>query len=142
MRPFHEVFGIELPIIQAPMAGVQGSALAIAVSNAGGLGSLPCAMLNLDQMRTELSAMREKTRKPYNVNFFCHNSPEPDPAKETAWRTVLAPYYEEFSMNPTSASTGPGRAPFTHQAADLIDEFRPPVVSSISACLPQNCSHE
>jgi nitronate monooxygenase len=41
-----ELFGVELPIIQAPMAGVQGSALAIAVSNAGGLGSLPCALLS------------------------------------------------------------------------------------------------
>jgi NAD(P)H-dependent flavin oxidoreductase YrpB (nitropropane dioxygenase family) len=79
MRTSQEVFGIELPIIQAPMAGVQGSALAIAVSNAGGMGSLPCAMLNLDQMRTELSAMRQKTSKPYNVNFFCHTSPEPQP---------------------------------------------------------------
>ena len=48
------LLGIELPIIQAPMAGVQGSALAVAVSNAGGLGSLPCAMLDAGGMRSEL----------------------------------------------------------------------------------------
>jgi NAD(P)H-dependent flavin oxidoreductase YrpB (nitropropane dioxygenase family) len=66
------VLGTELPIIQAPMAGVQGSALAIAVSEAGGLGSLPCAMLGPDAIRQELAAIVAATRKPFNVNFFCH----------------------------------------------------------------------
>ncbi|MBV8554831.1 MAG: nitronate monooxygenase, partial [Planctomycetaceae bacterium] len=71
--------GIELPIIQAPMAGVQGAALAVAVSNAGGLGSLPCAMLGPDALRQELRQIREQTSKPINVNFFCHTPPTPDP---------------------------------------------------------------
>ena len=66
-----EVLGIELPIIQAPMAGVQGSGLAIAVSNAGGLGSLPGAMLGIETLRDELSAITFQTDRPYNVNFFC-----------------------------------------------------------------------
>ena len=65
------LLGIALPIIQAPMAGVQDSALTIAVSNAGGLGSLPCAMLSPDAMRTELAAIGAQTTKPFNVNFFC-----------------------------------------------------------------------
>ncbi len=65
-------FGIQLPIIQAPMAGAQASAMAIAVSNAGGLGSLPCAMLDAVGMRKELTLIAEKTNKPINVNFFCH----------------------------------------------------------------------
>ena len=73
-----DLLGIELPIIQAPMAGVQGSALAIAVSEAGGLGSLPCAMLGTDAMRQELAAIRAGTRRPFNVNFFCHTPPVPD----------------------------------------------------------------
>ena len=51
------LFGLELPIVQAPMAGSQDSALAIAVSNAGGLGSLPCAMLTPDAMRTAMTAI-------------------------------------------------------------------------------------
>ena len=72
------LLGVELPIIQAPMAGVQGSALAVAVSNAGGLGSLPCAMLSPDAMRKELAAIRAQTDRPYNVNFFCHTPPAPD----------------------------------------------------------------
>jgi nitronate monooxygenase len=72
------LIGVDLPIIQAPMAGVQGSALAIAVSHAGGLGSLPCAMLGTDAMRPELTAIRSQTNRPYNVNFFCHTPPSPD----------------------------------------------------------------
>ncbi len=65
-----QLFGIELPIIQAPMAGSQGSALALAVSNAGGLGSLPCAALSLEAMRHELAAITAQTDRPINVNFF------------------------------------------------------------------------
>ena len=73
-----QLFGIELPIVQAPMAGVQGSALAIAVSNAGGLGSLPCAMLAPDKIRQELATIRAQTSRPFNVNFFCHTPPAPN----------------------------------------------------------------
>src|SRR5688572_19905793 len=76
MQTLQELFGIDLPIIQAPMAGAQGSALAVAVSNAGGLGSLPCAMLDAEAMRQELAAIRAQTTKPFNVNFFCHAQPE------------------------------------------------------------------
>src|SRR5204863_9437987 len=88
-----ELLGIELPIIQAPMAGAQGSALALAVCNAGGLGSQPCAMLTPDGVRSELAAIRAKTSKPFNVNFFCHTSPTPDSEREARWRMALAPFY-------------------------------------------------
>jgi nitronate monooxygenase len=124
-----ELLGIELPIIQAPMAGAQGSAMAIAVSNAGGLGSLPCAMLAPDAMRKELAAIRAGTSKPFNVNFFCHTQPQPDPAAEAHWREVLAPYYREFGIDAASIPAGPGRLPFSSEAADLLDEFKPEVVS-------------
>jgi nitronate monooxygenase len=124
-----ELLGIELPIIQAPMAGVQGSALAIAVSNAGGLGSLPCAMLGSGAIRDELAAIKAGTRKPYNVNFFCHRPPVPDAAREAAWRGALAPYYAEFGIDPASIQAGPGRASFSHDAADVLQEFAPAVVS-------------
>ena len=76
-----QLLGIELPLIQAPLAGVQGSRLAIAVSNAGGLGSLPCAMLSTEAMRKELAEIRVGTAKPYNVNFFCHAPPLPSVGK-------------------------------------------------------------
>jgi nitronate monooxygenase len=129
MKTLQQLLGIELPIIQAPMAGVQGSALAVAVSNAGGLGSLPCAMLSLDTMRKELEAIRAQTSRPYNVNFFCHTPPEFNAGREAAWRSVLAPYYEEYGIDPHSIAGGAGRAPFTSEAADVLEEFRPPVVS-------------
>jgi nitronate monooxygenase len=122
-------FGCELPIVQAPMAGVQGSALAIAVCNAGGLGSLPCAMLTADAMRKELTAIAGATRKPYNVNFFCHQQPVPDPEREKKWLDLLAPYFAEYGIDPKSIATGPGRAAFNADAADVLEEFRPPVVS-------------
>ena len=120
---------ITLPVIQAPMAGSQGSALAIAVCNAGGLGSLPCAMLSPEAMRKELLALTAATSKPYNVNFFVHEQPQPDPVKETAWRKLLAPYYAELAIDASAAHSGPARMPFNHDAADVLEAFKPPVVS-------------
>ena len=124
-----ELFGIELPIIQAPMAGVQGSALAIAVSNTGGLGSLPCAMLGPDAMRTELAAIRSQTSKPFNVNFFCHTQPQPNIERESAWRAILAPYFAELGIEESTIATQPSRLPFSAEAAEVLAEFRPAVVS-------------
>jgi nitronate monooxygenase len=123
------LLGIELPIIQAPMAGVQANALAVAVSNAGGLGSLPCAMLSLDAMRNELAAIRAQTSKPFNVNFFCHAPSAPSAEREAAWRAALAPYYKEFGIDAGAIPVGPGRAPFSSEAADVLNEFKPAVVS-------------
>jgi nitronate monooxygenase len=123
------LLGIELPIIQAPMAGVQANALAVAVSNAGGLGSLPCAMLSLDVMRNELAAIRAQTSKPFNVNFFCHAPSAASAEREAAWRAALAPYYKEFGIDVATIPVGPGRAPFSSEAADVLNEFKPAVVS-------------
>jgi nitronate monooxygenase len=124
-----DLLGIELPIVQAPMAGVQGAHLAVAVSNAGGLGSLPCAMLSTDAMHTELTALRAQTERPYNVNFFCHTPPAHDEAREAAWRRLLAPYYLEYGIDPAATSAAPSRSPFADAAADVLEDFRPPVVS-------------
>jgi nitronate monooxygenase len=129
MTPLQTLLGVELPIIQAPMAGVQGSALAIAVSNAGGLGSLPCAMLGVDAIRTELAAIKAQSSKPFNVNFFCHSPPAPSAEREAAWRAALSPYYREFGLAIDNISTGPGRMPFSSEAADALSEFKPAVVS-------------
>ena len=125
----HKLLGINIPIIQAPMAGVQGSALAIAVCNAGGLGSLPCAMLGIDAMRKELAAIRAQTARPFNVNFFCHTQPEPSAGREAVWRAALSPYYAEFGIDAAAIPAGPGRWPFGAEAADVLAEFKPAVVS-------------
>src|SRR5512141_1588007 len=129
MSRLRELLGIELPIIQAPMAGVQGSPLAIAVSNAGGLGSLPCAMLSTDALRKEFGALRTGTSKPFNVNFFAHSPPQSNQAVERAWRERLAPYYRELGIDPATIPTGPGRLPFDAGAAAVLEELRPVIVS-------------
>jgi nitronate monooxygenase len=132
LNDFCKTFGISHPLIQAPMAGAQGSALAIAVSEAGGLGSLPCAMLSPEQIKAEIEAIRAATSKAFNLNFFCHTPPPTDvatPERESAWRKLLAPYYAEHGIDPASIPAGAGRAPFSTALCDLIAPFKPPIVS-------------
>lgn len=124
-----ERLGSELPLIQAPMAGAQGSALAIAVARAGGLGSLPCAMLSAKQISDEVAVLRGAGLSAFNLNFFCHVPPTPDAAREAAWRAALAPYYAEFGIDPAGLVPGPGRAPFTAESTALVEALRPAVVS-------------
>jgi len=119
----------ELPIIQAPMAGVQGSALAATVANAGALGSLPCASLDLDTVRAEVAAIRAQTTAPFNVNFFCHAVAASDAARDAAWLRALAPYFAELGITPDAIRALPGQGPFGAEAAELVAELRPPVVS-------------
>ena len=110
------------------MAGAQGSALALAVSRTGALGSLPCAMLAPDALRAELQKMRDGGL-PYNVNFFCHRTPTPDTTRDAAWLNALAPYYDEYQLDMDAVPAGPGRLPFSAETADLLADFRPRVVS-------------
>ncbi len=124
-----ELFGTQLPIVQAPMAGVQAGALAVAVCEAGALGSLPCAMLDAKAMRVELDFIKARTRGPLNVNFFCHRPPAPDAQREARWRAALAPYYAEFGIDAASIPSAPGRIPFGAAAADVLEAYRPAVVS-------------
>src|SRR5688572_15439623 len=99
-RRFLDLVGIEQPIIQAPMAGATTPALAIAVAEAGGLGSLGCAASSADQVRTDLNLIRQQTDRPVNVNFFCHAPPVENAAHERAWRARLAPYFDELGVPP------------------------------------------
>ena len=124
-----DLLGIEHPIVQAPMAGSNGSGLAIAVSEAGGLGSLPCAVLSADQVVSEVAAIRAATSNPFNVNFFCHQPPVSDPNRLAAWFEQLAPYYAELGIEPPSDPQLAGRGSFDDTSADLVDQLRPPVVS-------------
>ena len=94
-----EFLGIELPIIQAPMAGVQDSALTVAVSGVGGLGSLPCAMLSIEKIHTEMTAIKSQSNKPFNVNVLCHTSPVPDADRESRWLTVFKPYLTDYCLS-------------------------------------------
>ena len=121
--------GMRYPIIQAPMAGVQNTELAMAVTGAGALGSLPAAMLSTAELRKALELLATSGPGPFNINFFCHRQSEPDPAEEQRWREALAPYYAEFGLDARAETTAPGRAPFNAEHATLLGEFRPAVVS-------------
>jgi nitronate monooxygenase len=111
------------------MAGAVLSDMVIAVSEAGGLGSLPCAMLSPDQMRAELTTIRQRTSRPINVNFFCHRPPKIDEGRETAWRQRLVSYYAELGLDPEGSIPTSSRTPFDSAACDLMLEFKPEVVS-------------
>ena len=123
------LFNISLPVIQAPMAGSQNHQLAAAVSEAGGLGSIPAGMLNAEPLDAELTAIAALTRKPYNVNFFCHKTPAEDVARTEAWLELLAPYLKELAIDPSSIPGGATRKPFDAAMAEVVERHRPPVVS-------------
>ncbi len=128
-RRLQDLLGVETPIIQAPMAGAGLADLAAAVAEAGGLGSLPCALLGPDDMRTQVRLFRQRTNKPLNLNFFCHRAPEPNAEREAAWRRRLAPYYREVGLNPDVPAPASSRAPFDETFCGLVEELRPEVVS-------------
>lgn len=125
-----DLLGCEVPVIQAPMAGgVQDEKLALAVCRAGGLGSLPAAMLSADELRRQVQTLRAHSDRPFNVNFFAHQTPEISPAQMQAWLEVLAPYFAEFGLSPPSLPAAGGRQPFGAAQAELVEELRLPVVS-------------
>src|SRR5471032_3663194 len=110
-RRILDLFGIEAPIVLGPMAGPGTPELAIAVCEAGGLGSLPCALLSVEQARDGIALIRSKTRAPLNINFFCHVPPQPDTARSMAWHARLAEYYIEHGLDPEVTPPAAGRRP-------------------------------
>src|SRR5215510_212552 len=123
------LFNIEIPIVQAPMAGAMDWELAAAAAEAGALGSLPCAMLNAQQVREQMGKIRARTKKPINLNFFCHTPPTLSNARETRWRERLAPYYRELGIDPAAPVPSSNRAAFNATLCDVVEEVRPQVVS-------------
>jgi nitronate monooxygenase len=121
--------GIESPIILAPMAGPGTVELAIAVSEAGGLGSLPCAQLAVSEIKTALETIRRRTSRPINLNFFCHKPPAYDRERDIAWRALLKPYYLELGLDPDAPLAPPSRRPFDSDSCAIVEELRPEVVS-------------
>ncbi len=124
-----DLLGIQLPIILAPMAGAALSELAVAVARAGGLGSIPCAMLKADQIRAEFAKFRQQTSHPLHVNFFCHTPPVPDQERVGRWQERLAPYYLELGLDPLAPLPAASRLPFDAATCELMEELKPEVVS-------------
>jgi nitronate monooxygenase len=123
-----DLIGTELPIIQAPMAGAQGADLAIAVGQAGGLGSLGCAILSANEIKEADQQIRRATNRPFNLNFFCHHPPETDAHAEAAWLARLAPYMAEYGTEPAKLPLR-GLAPFDETLCGVVEDLRPKVVS-------------
>lgn len=128
-KKFQQLISTKLPLIQAPMAGVQNSRLAIAVCQAGGLGSLPCALLSTSQIEQEIANIRQVTDQPFNINFFAHQQPEYTQQMQEKWYQALQPFYQEFGLNQDDIATTGGRQPFNREQAELIADLKVPVVS-------------
>ena len=128
-RRLIDLFKVELPIIQAPIAGAMDFELAAAAAEAGALGSLPCAMLNADQVRDQMAKIRARTAKPINLNFFCHTAPVLNNAREARWRDRLAPYYRELGIDPAAPIPTSNRTAFDAQMCDVLEEVKPEVAS-------------
>jgi nitronate monooxygenase len=128
-RRLLELFKIEFPILQAPMAGIMDADLVIAAAQGGALGSLPCAMLSVDKAREQVNIIRQRVSAPLNMNFFCHRAVEADPKREARWKQRLAPYYEELGLDPAASANAGNRAPFDAAMCALVEELKPEVVS-------------
>ena len=126
-RRLLDLLGIELPILLAPMAGAIDWEIAKAVAEAGGLGALPCAMLNAESAREQVAKFGP--RRPVNINFFCHAPPELNNAREARWRARLEPYYRELGIDPKEPVPSSNRVPFDAAFCDVVEEIKPGVVS-------------
>lgn len=126
---FTDHLGLAAPILQAPMAGSQGFALAAAVCEAGGLGAIPAAMHSPESLDAELQALRGLTARPFNVNFFCHVAPTAHADALARWHAVLTPYYRELGLDAEAMPQGPGRTPFGSAFLPVLAAHRPAVVS-------------
>ena len=124
-----DLFGIEHPILLAPMAGAMDFELAAAVAQAGALASLPCAMINPEQAREQMAKFRARTPAKINMGFFCHRPPQLNNAREARWRERLEPYYRELGIDPAAPVPTSMRMPFDAAFAAVVEETRPGVVS-------------
>jgi nitronate monooxygenase len=128
-RRLLDLFKIDVPIVQAPMAGVMGADLVIAACEGGALGSLPCAMLSVEKAREQVNIIRQRVSAPVNMNFFCHAAGDADPAREAGWRKRLTGYYKELGLDVNAAFPSANRAPFDAAMCELVEEMKPDVVS-------------
>ena len=128
-RRIIDLFKIEHPILLAPMASAIDAEIAIAVAQGGGLPAVPCAMISPEKAREQVNIVRQRVSAPINLNFFCHKAVDADPARETAWRQRLAPYYRELGIDPAAPINAANRAPFDEAFCAVLEELKPEIVS-------------
>jgi nitronate monooxygenase len=128
-RRITELFKTEFPIVLAPMAGVIDAELAIAVAQGGGVPSVPCAMISPEKAREQVKIVRQRVSAPINLNFFCHEAVDADPAREANWRQRLTPYYRELGLDPSVPINAAARSPFDEAFCEVVEELKPEIVS-------------
>jgi len=126
-RRLVELFGIEHPILLAPMAGFGTVELAAAVANAGGLGSIGCGTMNPQVAAEAIARLRRLTGKSINVNFFCHDPAKADADRERAWHDRLVGYYRELGIAHEQRHVD--LAPFGDAMCEVVEDAKPEVVS-------------
>jgi nitronate monooxygenase len=124
-----DLLGIEQPIVQAPMIGSATPALAAAVGNAGGLGSLGCAAMSLDQLRAKAGELRAATNRPFNLNFFAHDPPKENADVDALTRRRLAPFYQELGLGEVPKAVELPFGGFDAGTLAALLEIEPAVVS-------------
>lgn len=120
---------LQVPVLQAPMAGVQDEGLAISVCRAGGLGALPAAMLSEEQLVAQMGRVRAATAAPFQVNFFCHQDPVTDVQAMARWQDCLRPYHAELALEAAPVPAGSARRPFSVAQLEILKTTPPDVVS-------------
>ena len=128
-RRLLDLLNLEIPIIQAPMAGSDSVALARSVSSTGALGSIACPLLSPEDVREAVRQFRREMPRPLNLNFFCHTMEEPDPAATNRWKQFLRPHYERLGLDIESVPESRLRLPFNDEMCSVVEEVRPEVVS-------------
>ncbi len=128
-RRLLELLNIEIPIIQAPMAGADSVELARSVSSTGALGSLASALLSPAAVREAMAALRHEMPRPFNLNFFCHAMNTPDTAALERWKTFLRPHYERWDLDIDAVPETRLRQPFDEEMCDVVEELKPGIVS-------------
>ncbi len=128
-RRLLDLLELEIPIIQAPMAGADSVALARSVSATGALGSLACALLSPDGVREAARALRDGMDRPFNLNFFCHTMAAPDKVAEDRWKNFLSSHYERLHLDIEAVTESRLRLPFNEEMCEVVEEVRPQVAS-------------
>lgn len=128
-RRLLNLLNIEIPIIQAPMAGSDSVALARSVSSTGALGSLACALRSADSVREVMRALRREMVRPFNLNFFCHTMESLDAAAVEKWKIFLRPHYERWGLDIDTVAETRLRQPFDEEMCAVVEELKPEVAS-------------
>ncbi len=124
-----DLFGVDVPILQAPMANATAIDMAAAVAEAGALGSYPCAGLTDEKITEGVATIRARTKKSINLNFFCHQVAPADAERDAAWLNTLAPYYRELGADTPSLPLKATIFSFRPATCTIVEQLKPKVVS-------------